>query len=171
MKTSPAIALATSSAALLFTPALSLAQQAAPAPGSPSATITIPGNQLPRPDPAFGGVINQKASDSKPWWAPRVVPPKKAPNVLLIMTDDCGFGAPATFGGIVPTPALDRVAKSGIRYTNFHSTALCSPVKLKPLSVVFCILFNKRLPAGGWMYAVLRIQIGLFLCLVREFPT
>jgi arylsulfatase A-like enzyme len=49
--------------------------------------------------------------------------------VLLIMTDDSGFGAPGTFGGVVPTPALDRIAKSGVRYTNFHSTSLCSPTR------------------------------------------
>jgi arylsulfatase len=97
--------------------------------GSPSATTTISGKQLPPPDPKFGGVIKVKASESKPWWAPRVVPPQGAPNVLLIMTDDCGFGAPGTFGGVVPTPALDRIAKSGLRYTNFHSTSLCSPTR------------------------------------------
>jgi arylsulfatase A-like enzyme len=74
-------------------------------------------------------VIEQKASEAKPWWAPRVVPPKGAPNVLLIMTDDVGFGAPGTFGGVVPTPALDRIAQSGLRYTNFHSTSLCSPTR------------------------------------------
>ena len=50
-------------------------------------------------------------------------------NVLLIMTDDCGFGAPSTFGGVIPTPALDRIANSGLRYTQFHSTALCSPTR------------------------------------------
>ena len=98
-------------------------------PGSPRATTTTGGKQLPLPDPKFGGVIKTKASESKPWWAPRVVPPKGAPNVLLIMTDDCGFGAPATFGGVIPTPALDRVAKSGLRYSNFHSTSLCSPTR------------------------------------------
>src|SRR6185369_9591640 len=75
------------------------------------------------------GVIKENAAQSKAWWAPRVVPPAKAPNVLLIMTDDCGFGAPGTFGGVVPTPALDRVAKNGLRYTNFHSTSLCSPTR------------------------------------------
>src|SRR5712672_3866064 len=96
-------------------------------PGSPSATTTIDGKQLPPPDPKFGGVIKEKASESKAWWPPRVVPPKGAPNVLLIMTDDVGFGAPSTFGGVVPTPAMDRIAKNGLRYTNFHSTALCSP--------------------------------------------
>ena len=107
----------------------SLAQQTTGTPGSPGATTTVDGKQLPPPDPKFGGVIEEKASESKPWWAPRVVPPKGAPNVLLIMTDDVGFGAPGTFGGVVPTPALDRIAKSGLRYTNFHSTSLCSPTR------------------------------------------
>ena len=69
------------------------------------------------------------AVDSRPWWPPQVVPPKGAPNVLLIMTDDVGFGAPSTFGGVIPTPSLDRVAKLGLRYTQFHSTALCSPTR------------------------------------------
>ena len=98
-------------------------------PGSPSATTTINGAQLPAPDPKFEGVIKDNAAQSKAWWAPRVVPPKGAPNVLLIMTDDCGFGAPSTFGGVIPTPALDRIANSGLRYTQFHSTALCSPTR------------------------------------------
>src|SRR5271166_1551109 len=98
-------------------------------PGSPSATTTIDGRQLPPPDPKFGGVIKENAAESKPWWAPRVVPPKGAPNVLLIMTDDVGFGAPSTFGGVIPTPNLDRIANAGVRYTNFHSTALCSPTR------------------------------------------
>ena len=65
--------------------------------------------------------------DSKPYWPPAVVPPKGAPNVLLIMTDDQGFGVPSTFGGVIPTPSLDRIAKDGLRYTQFHSTSLCSP--------------------------------------------
>jgi arylsulfatase A-like enzyme len=103
------------------------AQQVTGVLGSPSATTTLDGKQLPPPDPKFGGVIKEKASESKQWWAPRVVPPKGAPNVLLIMTDDSGFGAPGTFGGVVPTPAMDRIAKAGLRYTNFHSTSLCSP--------------------------------------------
>ena len=97
--------------------------------GSPSATTTITGAQLPPPPPAFGGVIKEKASDSTPWWPPRVVPPKGAPNILLIMTDDQGFGAPSTFGGVIPTPSMDRIAHAGLRYTNFHSTSLCSPTR------------------------------------------
>jgi arylsulfatase A-like enzyme len=105
------------------------AQQITGTPGSPEATTTINGKQLPPPDPKFGGVIKEKASESQAWWAPRVVPPKGAPNVLLIMTDDQGFGAPSTFGGVIPTPAMDHIAKAGLRYTNFHSTALCSPTR------------------------------------------
>ncbi|MGY8636116.1 arylsulfatase [Bradyrhizobium sp. 14AA] len=105
------------------------AQQITGTPGSPGATTTIDGKQLPPPDPKFGGVVREKASESKPWWAPRVVPPKGAPNVLLIMTDDQGFGAPGTFGGVIPTPSMDRIAKAGVRYTNFHSTSLCSPTR------------------------------------------
>src|SRR6478609_1728416 len=70
----------------------SLAQQTTGVLGSPSATTTIDGKQLPPPDPKFGGVIKDDALQSKPWWAPRVVPPKGAPNVLLIITDDAGFG-------------------------------------------------------------------------------
>jgi len=97
--------------------------------GSANATTTISGNQLPPPDPKFGGVIKEKAADSKPWWPPRIVPPKGAPNILLIMTDDCGFGSPSTFGGVIPTPALDLIATNGLRYTQFHSTALCSPTR------------------------------------------
>jgi arylsulfatase A-like enzyme len=105
------------------------AQQVTGTLGSPSATTTISGKQLPPPDPKFGGVIKERASDSTPWWAPRVVPPKRAPNVLLIMTDDQGYGAPSTFGGVIPTPAMDRIAKAGLRYTDFHSTSLCSPTR------------------------------------------
>ena len=88
------------------------AQQVTGDLGSPSATTTIPGNQLPAPEPKFGGVIKDGALQSKPWWAPRIVPPKDAPNVLLIITDDSGFGVPSTFGGVIPTPTMDRVAKT-----------------------------------------------------------
>jgi Sulfatase len=97
--------------------------------GSPSATTTLKGNQLPPEPPKFGGVIKEDAAESKSWWPPRVVPPKGAPNVLLIMTDDQGYGVSGTFGGVIPTPAMDRVAKAGLRYTQFHSTALCSPTR------------------------------------------
>jgi arylsulfatase len=127
------------SAATGFVAALSIAAVMAVVPaaaqvvtgtlGSPGATTTLEGKQLPPPPPKFGGVIKETAAESKPWWPPRVVPPKGAPNVLLIMTDDQGFGVSGTFGGAVPTPSLDRVAKAGLRYTQFHSTALCSPTR------------------------------------------
>ena len=103
------------------------AQQITGTPGSPSATTTIDGNYIPNPAPAFGGEINLNAENSKPWWPPNIVPPKGAPNVLLIMTDDQGYGISGTFGGVIPTPTMDRIAKMGLRYTQFHSTALCSP--------------------------------------------
>jgi arylsulfatase A-like enzyme len=105
------------------------AQQSGPPPGSPDATTTIDPRYLPPPAPKFGGEINPNAAQSQPFWPPRVVPPKGAPNILLIMTDDVGFGAPGTFGGVIPTPALDRIANAGLRYTQFHSTALCSPTR------------------------------------------
>jgi arylsulfatase len=57
------------------------------------------------------------------------MPPEGAPNVLLIMLDDAGYGSESTFGGTIPTPALDRIAKTGLRYTQFHSSALCSPTR------------------------------------------
>ena len=95
--------------------------------GAPSATITIPGDRLPPPPVPFGGEINLNALQSKPFWPPTVVPPEGAPNVLLIMTDDTGFGAGSTFGGVIPMPTLDRLASQGLRYTNMNSTALCSP--------------------------------------------
>ncbi len=105
------------------------AQQITGTPGSPSATTTIPGNQLPAPPEPFCGVIKETAKDSTPFWPETIVPPKGAPNVLLIMTDDQGYGVSGTFGGVIPTPAMDRVAAAGLRYTQFHSTALCSPTR------------------------------------------
>ncbi len=98
-------------------------------PGSPSATIAIDGVQLPAPPQEFKGTIERTTEGSKPYWPARIEPPKGAPNVLLIMTDDSGFGVPGTFGGVIPTPSLDRIANNGLRFTNFNSTALCSPTR------------------------------------------
>ena len=97
--------------------------------GAPDATTTLSGNQLPAPAPPFGGVIKDAALQSRPWWAPRITPPPSAPNVLLIITDDAGFGVPSTFGGVIPTPAMERVARNGLRYNRMFSTALCSPTR------------------------------------------
>jgi arylsulfatase A-like enzyme len=113
----------------MLTVAPGSAQQINGVPGSPSATVTLDGKQLPPPSMPFGGVIKESAKDSTPWWPPRVVPPTGAPNILLIMTDDQGYGVSGTFGGVIPTPAMDRIANAGLRYTEFHSTALCSPTR------------------------------------------
>jgi len=98
-------------------------------PGNPGATTTIDGRYIPSPPEKFGGDIKLNALESTPSWPKRIVPPKGAPNVLLIMTDDVGFGAPSTFGGVIPTPTLDRIADNGLRYTNMHTTSLCSPTR------------------------------------------
>jgi arylsulfatase len=75
-----------------------MAQQTTSVPGSPSATTTINGEQLPAPPQKFGGKIERDALKSTPYWSPRIAPHKDAPNVLLIITDDAGYGVPSTFG-------------------------------------------------------------------------
>lgn len=104
------------------------AQTEAP-PGSPSATTTIDGRQLPPPPADFGGKIEPQALQSTEYWPPKVVPPERAPNVLLIILDDAGFGIPSTFGGVIPTDTMDELAAEGLSFTNIHSTALCSPTR------------------------------------------
>ena len=111
----------------LAAPITALAEVAPP--GSPGATITVDGLNLPQPPEPFRGQINTNASDSQPYWPGLVAPPEGAPNILLIMTDDVGFAAPSTFGGVIPTPTMDAVAGAGLRYTAFHTTALCSPTR------------------------------------------
>jgi arylsulfatase len=90
------IAVVAHASAFLFAAALAVApafsQTITGVPGSPSATITLDGKQLPPPPQKFGGVIKENALNSKPWWPSRVVPPKGAPNTLLIMTDGQGYG-------------------------------------------------------------------------------
>src|SRR5271156_7123829 len=71
-------------------------QETPATPGSPAATVTIDGKQLPPPPTKFGGVIQEDAKNSKSYWPPQVVPRKGAPNVLLIMTDDQGYGVTST---------------------------------------------------------------------------
>jgi arylsulfatase len=113
----------------LVCPIFAFAQEASAPSGAPNATTSIPGDQIPPLPLPFGGVITDRGSESTPWWPPRVVPPKGAPNVLLILTDDQGYGVYSTFGGVIPAPALESVAAEGLRYTQFHSTALCSPTR------------------------------------------
>ncbi|AML52605.1 arylsulfatase [Falsihalocynthiibacter arcticus] len=116
-------------AATSFFSVTASAQTITGTPGLPSATTTINGLQIPVPPPEFKGKIERNATASEPYWAPQIAPAKGSPNVLLIMTDDTGYGTPSTFGGVIPTPALDRVAAMGVSFTNFNSTALCSPTR------------------------------------------
>ena len=84
---------------------------------------------LPKPDPAFSGRIGRTLSESTGVPRQPVQAPAGAPNVLLVLLDDVGFGATSTFGGPIPTPNLDRLATQGLRYNQFHTTALCSPTR------------------------------------------
>jgi arylsulfatase A-like enzyme len=87
------------------------------------------GTSLPYPEAPFKGKIERLVADSVPDFPAAVQPPEGAPNVLLILTDDVGIGATSTFGGPIPTPNFDRVANAGLKYTMFHTTALCSPTR------------------------------------------
>ncbi|MBN69954.1 MAG: arylsulfatase [Gimesia sp.] len=86
-------------------------------------------SKLPIAQPPFKGKIGVKASESVKDFPQEIKAPKGAPNVLIILTDDVGFGASSTFGGPIPTPTFDRLAKAGLRYNQFHTTALCSPTR------------------------------------------
>src|SRR5262249_48852064 len=98
-------------------------------PASRPTTTTTAQTVLPRPDQPFNGKISRLAKDSMPDFPAAVVPPKNAPNVLLILTDDVGFGATSTFGGPIQTPNFQRIADRGLRYNMYHTTALCSPTR------------------------------------------
>ena len=86
---------------------------------------------LPLQDPAFGGVAGRTIGESVPDWTivmnPK--PPEDAPNVLVVLIDDAGFGNPDTFGGPIATPAMSRVRDMGLAYNRFHVTAICSPTR------------------------------------------
>jgi arylsulfatase len=107
---------------------MALAQDKA---GQPNAASQPPagGDVLPKPPQPFRGTINLRANDSKPDFPQPVKAPAGAPNVLLVLLDDVGYGATSTFGGPCSTPTLDALAKTGLRYNQFHTTALCSPTR------------------------------------------
>ena len=77
----------------------------------------------------FRGVIDRFRSESTPWWPEPVRPPAGAPNVLIVLLDDVGFAQLGCFGSDIDTPNFDRLAANGLRFTNFHTTALCSPTR------------------------------------------
>jgi arylsulfatase len=87
------------------------------------------GTVLPKPDPPFKGKIGRTYKDSQPDKIPVTKAPEGAPNVLVVLIDDCGYGQWGTFGGQIPTPNLARLANMGLRYTRFHTTALSSPTR------------------------------------------
>jgi arylsulfatase A-like enzyme len=91
---------------------------------------------LPIPDPTHVGVTTYDAKDPSAKFPPIVElrPPTGAPNVLVVLIDDCGFGASSAFGGPISTPTFERLADDGLRYTRFHTTALCSPTRAALLS-------------------------------------
>lgn len=78
---------------------------------------------------AFKGVIGKTLAESKESWTKPVAAPKGAPNVVWILLDDVGFGATSTLGGIINTPTFDTLANEGLKYTNFHTTAICAPTR------------------------------------------
>src|SRR5438874_9354323 len=89
---------------------------------------------LPRPPEQFRGVTKRTLEGSEAAFTEPVKAPAGAPNVLLVLIDDAGFGNPSTFGGPVATPTLDKLAAEGLRYNRFHVTALCSPTRAALLS-------------------------------------
>ncbi len=112
----------------------SLAKTAAPSGAQKASSQAEPEWQpnrsnLPIQLKEFDGVVRRNVIDSQSSFPPLVRAPKGAPNVLIIMTDDVGFGASSTFGGVIPTPTMDQLAKVGLRYNTFHTTGLCSPTR------------------------------------------
>ncbi|MBV8373669.1 MAG: sulfatase-like hydrolase/transferase, partial [Candidatus Eremiobacteraeota bacterium] len=86
---------------------------------------------LPVPDQAYAGFIayDAKNPDSKFPPIQPLVPPEAAPNVLIVLIDDAGYGASSAFGGPCASPTAEQLAKNGVKYTRFHTTALCSPTR------------------------------------------
>jgi arylsulfatase len=87
------------------------------------------GSVLPRPRPPFGGKIERTLKGSTPDFPKMYEAPAGSPNILMILTDDVGFGASSTFGGPIQTPNFQRLADTGLRYNMYHTTALCSPTR------------------------------------------
>jgi arylsulfatase A-like enzyme len=91
---------------------------------------------LPIPDQAYAGFIAYDAKDPDSKFPPiePLTPPERAPNVLIVLIDDAGYGASAAFGGPCASPTAEQLAKNGLKYTRFHTTALCSPSRAALLS-------------------------------------
>ncbi|MEZ5738504.1 MAG: arylsulfatase [Burkholderiaceae bacterium] len=108
--------------------------------------ITFPGGEE-----AFGGRIGRTVQESEPWWPPSRVP-AGAPNVVLVVLDDTGFAHLGCYGSTLATPHIDQIAAQGLRYTGFHTTALCSPTRA-------CLLTGRNHHAVG-MRAISNFDTG-----------
>src|SRR3954452_11693813 len=80
-------------------------------------------------DQPYQGKMGKTLAESQEYWAPPVKEPAGAPNVVWILLDDVGFGASSSFGGLIPTPTFDSLATNGLRFTNFHTCAICAPTR------------------------------------------
>ncbi|WP_261387884.1 sulfatase-like hydrolase/transferase [Chitinophaga pinensis] len=93
-----------------------------------STVILVSGLALKAQQP-YQGTVGRTLAESKEWWPAPVKPPAGSPNVIWILLDDVGFGATSTFGGVISTPTFDSLANNGLRYTNFHTAAICAPTR------------------------------------------
>jgi arylsulfatase A-like enzyme len=117
-----------------YAPVVSIAMLAGMFTAATEAQVGATGNQLPLPPAPFTGMIGQTYKDSKSDFPQPPKPSAGAPNVLMILVDDLGFGGTGPFGGLIPTPNIDKLAKESLLYNRFHNTALCSPTRAALLS-------------------------------------
>ncbi|RED23506.1 arylsulfatase [Flavobacterium cutihirudinis] len=99
----------------------------------------------------FKGVIGKTLADSKEYWPEPVTAPKGAPNVVWIILDDVGYGATSAFGGLIETPVLESLANNGLRYTNFHTTAICAPTR----SALLTGSNSHKVHVGGFSHTIM----------------
>lgn len=99
----------------------------------------------------FKGVIGKTLADSKEYWPEPITPPKGAPNVVWIILDDVGYGASSAFGGLIETPVLESLANNGLRYTNFHTTAICAPTR----SALLTGSNSHKVHVGGFSHTIM----------------
>src|SRR3954447_19224179 len=104
------------------------------------------------PTPPFEGVIGRTYDDSQSWWPPLPEPPAGAPNVIAVLLDDVGYAQLGCYGSDIDTPCFDALAANGLRYSNFHTTALCSPTRA-------CLLTGRNHHSNG-MARVVELAAG-----------
>ncbi|HSD06356.1 arylsulfatase [Flavobacterium sp.] len=109
------------------------------------------GSAQNQPDPNYKGVIGKTLAESKEYWPEPIAPPKGSPNVVWIILDDVGFGASSAFGGLIQTPVLESLANNGLRYTNFHTTAICAPTR----SALLTGSNSHKVHVGGFSHTIM----------------